>query len=81
MPNKFFYLSLKIEPRLYRVKIAMDGGTKPGGSTMDLVDLEAQIDERTRAILVNNPTNPHGVIFDKANLEGVLRIAEKYKAC
>ena len=31
----------------------------------DLVDLEAQIDARTKAILVNNPSNPCGSVYTK----------------
>lgn len=33
----------------------------------DLVDLEAQIDARTKAILVNNPSNPCGSVYTKVS--------------
>jgi len=44
----------------------------------NLQDLEALVDERTRAILLNNPSNPCGSVLSKENLEGILRVAEKH---
>jgi tyrosine aminotransferase len=45
----------------------------------DLNHLESLIDSRTRAIIVNNPSNPTGVVFPKEHLEAILRIADKHK--
>lgn len=61
-----------IETRQYNLKMN-DGGL------IDLDHLEAQIDSTTRAIIVNNPSNPTGVVFPKEHLEAILRLAYKHK--
>jgi aminotransferase len=40
--------------------------------------LEAAITERTRAIVVNTPTNPSGKVFTRAEIETVARVAERH---
>eukprot|EP00735_Rhodelphis_limneticus_P003547 TRINITY_DN15032_c0_g1::TRINITY_DN15032_c0_g1_i1::g.24936::m.24936 TRINITY_DN15032_c0_g1::TRINITY_DN15032_c0_g1_i1::g.24936 ORF type:complete len:430 (-),score=80.81,sp/Q8QZR1/ATTY_MOUSE/45.76/9e-136,Aminotran_1_2/PF00155.16/9.8e-68,DegT_DnrJ_EryC1/PF01041.12/3.3e-06,Beta_elim_lyase/PF01212.16/9.8e-05,Aminotran_5/PF00266.14/0.0004,Cys_Met_Meta_PP/PF01053.15/0.0034 TRINITY_DN15032_c0_g1_i1:396-1628(-) len=44
----------------------------------DLAHLESLIDERTVAILVNNPSNPCGSVFSKDHVMAILHIAEKH---
>ncbi|KAI6177244.1 Tyrosine aminotransferase [Aphelenchoides bicaudatus] len=61
-----------IDTRQYNLKMN-DGGL------IDLTHLEAQIDENTRAIIVNNPSNPTGVVFPKEHLEDILQLAYKHK--
>jgi len=46
---------------------------------IDLKHLESQIDINTRAIIVNNPSNPTGVVFPKEHLEAILELACKRK--
>nr|XP_022914391.1 tyrosine aminotransferase [Onthophagus taurus] len=46
---------------------------------VDLYDLESQIDENTSAIVVNNPSNPCGSVFDEEHLAKILNIARKYQ--
>jgi len=41
--------------------------------------MEAMIDEKTKAILVNNPSNPCGSVFSQEHLLQILALAEKYK--
>lgn len=45
----------------------------------DLADLESKITPCTRAIVVINPNNPTGAVYDKSVLEGLARIAERHK--
>jgi len=45
----------------------------------DLADIERKITPRTRAVVVINPNNPTGAVYDKAVLEGIARMAEKHK--
>jgi len=45
----------------------------------DLADIEQKITPRTRAIVVINPNNPTGAVYDKAVLEKIARLAEKHK--
>jgi len=41
--------------------------------------LESLIDDKTKAIFINNPSNPCGNVLSKNNLLNVIDIAEKYK--
>ncbi|KAI6188545.1 Tyrosine aminotransferase [Aphelenchoides besseyi] len=61
-----------IDTRQYQLKMNDTG-------LIDLADLEAQIDANTRAIIVNNPSNPTGVVFPKEHLEDILRVAYRHK--
>jgi tyrosine aminotransferase len=45
---------------------------------MDLAQMEKQIDRRTKAIVMNNPSNPTGAVYSKEHLEAFLRLADKY---
>lgn len=49
------------------------------GWECDLDGLVNQIDERTVAIIVNNPSNPCGSVFSKKHCLDILKIAEKHK--
>jgi alanine-synthesizing transaminase len=44
----------------------------------DLAKLEALITPRTRAIVVINPNNPTGAVYDRATLEAIARLAEQH---
>ncbi|XP_037938523.1 tyrosine aminotransferase [Teleopsis dalmanni] len=43
----------------------------------DLVQLESLIDENTAALLINNPSNPCGSVFNKKHLEDLIGICER----
>ena len=45
---------------------------------VDLAHLESMIDENTCAIVVNNPSNPCGSVFEESHLEEILAIADKH---
>ena len=46
---------------------------------VDLVDLESKINEKTKFILVINPSNPCGSVYSEAHLKQILTVAEKFK--
>lgn len=46
---------------------------------IDLNDLESKIDDNTAALIVNNPSNPCGSVYDEEHLRNVLEIAYRYK--
>lgn len=46
----------------------------------DLDQLAATLTDRTRIILVNDPHNPTGAVFDRAVLQEVVRLAERHDA-
>jgi aspartate aminotransferase len=62
------------------------GGGKPvpvrlreeNGYQYDPAEIEAAITSHTRAIFVNTPQNPIGVVASRATLEAIARIAEKH---
>jgi len=49
------------------------------GWEADLADLEGQIDGHTRAVLVNNPSNPCGSVYSKEHLSAIIAIAERHR--
>lgn len=71
---------------LWTTSVALSGG-KPvhyicdeaADWNPDLADLESKITARTRAIVVINPNNPTGAVYDKAVLEGLARLAERHQ--
>jgi tyrosine aminotransferase len=46
---------------------------------VDLVHMESQIDDNTRAILINNPGNPCGNVFSREHILDILKIAERHR--
>jgi aspartate aminotransferase len=59
------------DPVPYR--LAPEHGFEP-----DLDELEASITERTRAIIVNSPSNPLGSVFTEETLRGLLALAKRH---
>ncbi len=49
------------------------------GFQPDLAEIESQINERTRGIVVINPNNPTGAVYSRDLLEGIARLAEQHK--
>jgi len=41
-------------------------------------DIESKVSKRTKAIIVNSPSNPTGGVIDKSDLEALAEIAKKY---
>jgi aminotransferase len=48
------------------------------GWRLDLDELERSIGPRTRAVLLNNPHNPTGRVFDRAEIAGLARICRRH---
>ncbi|GHU66091.1 aminotransferase AlaT [Spirochaetia bacterium] len=44
----------------------------------DLDDIKSKVAPRTKAIVIINPNNPTGAVYDKAILEGIAEIAREY---
>eukprot|EP00519_Triparma_laevis_P010953 CAMPEP_0182518986 /NCGR_PEP_ID=MMETSP1321-20130603/44857_1 /TAXON_ID=91990 /ORGANISM="Bolidomonas sp., Strain RCC1657" /LENGTH=408 /DNA_ID=CAMNT_0024726931 /DNA_START=456 /DNA_END=1682 /DNA_ORIENTATION=- len=47
---------------------------------VDLNSLESAFDENTVGVLINNPSNPCGSVFDKSHLKLIMQVCEKHKA-
>ncbi len=50
------------------------------GFYIDMNDVERVVSSKTRMIVINNPHNPTGAIFDKVTLEKLIDLARKYNA-
>ena len=46
----------------------------------DLDELRRAVSDRTRIILVNDPHNPTGSVFDRQTLEEIVRLADRHDA-
>ena len=44
---------------------------------MNLNQLESLIDDRTRAVLVNNPSNPCGAVYSEKHLRDIIDLCER----
>lgn len=71
---------------LWTTSVALSGGNpvhyicdEAAGWNPDLADLERKITPRTRAIVVINPNNPTGAVYDKTVLEGLAQLAERHQ--
>jgi len=71
---------------LWTTSVALSGGRpvhylcdEANGWNPDLADLESKITPRTRAIVVINPNNPTGAVYDKGVLQQLASIAEKHQ--
>jgi alanine-synthesizing transaminase len=49
------------------------------GWNPDLEDMAAKVSPRTKALVVINPNNPTGAVYDRAILEGMARIAAEHE--
>ncbi len=45
----------------------------------DLKDIASKINSNTKAIVLINPNNPTGAVYEKEVVEGIVRLAEKHK--
>lgn len=63
---------LGVEKRFYNLR-------PDSGWDCDLQHMESLINNKTRAILVNNPSNPCGSVFSRDHLLAILEIANRHK--
>ena len=45
----------------------------------DLADIEAKITKNTKGVVIINPNNPTGAVYEKSVIEGIVKLAEKHK--
>ncbi len=60
------------------VPVALHAPTPEAEWTLDLAAVRAAITPRTRAMIVNTPSNPAGKVFTRAELEGLAALAEEH---
>lgn len=67
----------------YRVFIENAGGrvvvSKPTDKTfqIDIADFESKITEKTKAVIMNSPNNPSGVVYSEETIKAVFAVLEK----
>lgn len=69
-----YHLNMLKGMRVAPVPVALAGPTWE----LDLEAVRAAITPKTRAVVVNTPSNPSGKIFTRAELEGLAGIAEEF---
>lgn len=69
----------------YPEMVALSGGTPvivPSEESRrfvpDMAELQKRITKKTKAILLNSPSNPTGIVFPREILEGIAKLAEKH---
>ena len=69
----------------YTEQVAFAGGTpvyfslqSENAWSVDIEKLESLITPRTKALVLSNPSNPTGMITGKAEVEAIVRLAEKH---
>ena len=70
---------------LWSAAVALNGGVakhyacpRETGFKPDIEDMERLISPRTRAIVVINPNNPSGAVYDRETLEAIASLAERH---
>jgi alanine-synthesizing transaminase len=71
---------------LWTTAVGLAGGTsvhytcdEQAGWNPDLADIESKITTNTKGIVIINPNNPTGAVYEKEIVEGIVRLAEKHK--
>ena len=71
---------------LWTTSVGLAGGTsvhyvcdEASDWNPDLKDIESKITKKTRGIVLINPNNPTGAVYEKEIVQGIVRLAEKYK--
>ncbi len=70
---------------LWSAAVALNGGKakhyrcrRENAFVPQIDDIEALISKRTRAIVVINPNNPSGAVYDRETLQGIVDLAERH---
>ncbi|GMA38801.1 pyridoxal phosphate-dependent aminotransferase [Mobilicoccus caccae] len=70
---------------LWTATVSLAGGTpvhylcdEEADWAPDLADIEAKVNDRTRAMVIINPNNPTGAVYSREVLEGLVGIARKH---
>lgn len=70
---------------LWSAAVALNGGVarhyacrRENGFMPDIEDMERLVNGRTRAVVIINPNNPSGAVYDRAILEAIVDLAEHH---
>lgn len=74
-----FYTDYNVLAKELNLEIkAITTHTEDGYHLPDIESISSVINDRTKAILVNNPNNPTGVVYTKEEIKTIIDIALKY---
>jgi alanine-synthesizing transaminase len=69
---------------LWTAAVTLSGGTavhyicdEQAGWNPDIADIKSKLSPRTKAVVVINPNNPTGAVYDRAVLEDIARVARE----
>jgi len=70
---------------LWSASVSLNGGVarhyrcrRENGFIPDASDIETLVNDRTRAIVVINPNNPSGAVYDRNTLQDIVALAERH---
>jgi len=76
-PYYGYHASMLRARQVIPVPVAMHAETPEGEWKLNLDEVRAALTPRTRAVIVNTPSNPAGKVFTRTELEGLAAIAEE----
>ncbi len=73
-----YYLDYKAQIELPGGKMVVYNTRGEDGFDVDLEELEKHVSYRTKAIIVNSPSNPGGKVYSGESVQGIMDLAEKH---
>lgn len=77
MPAPYYVNYAQMVRMCHAVPVIVDNPERADLS-FDVADIEKSITSKTRAIIINTPSNPSGRIIPQDNIEGIAKLAKKY---
>jgi len=78
VPEPSYYAYSQVAKYLGARPVFVPMRFEPGaGFSLDLEAIEDAVTEKTRAVVINNPQNPTGAVYDRDQVEGLLEIARR----
>lgn len=77
MPAPYYVNYAQMVRMCHAVPVIVDNPSKTD-LTFDVADIEKAITPKTRAIMINTPSNPSGRIIPQDKIEGIATLAKKY---
>jgi len=73
-----YYLDYKAQIELANGKMVVYNANGKDDYGINLSVFEKHISSRTKAVIINSPSNPSGKVYSQENIKGLIEIAEKY---
>lgn len=73
-----YYIYYQPQIELPRGKLVVYNTNSEDNFDVNLDEFEKHITSRTKAVIINSPNNPSGKVYSQENIEGIIKLAEKY---